>query len=318
MAADRTRSRVERLRQLEELLGLRPYGVVELARTLGVGRRSIERDLVYLTEEYGERLVRDEAHRYRLRSRAALLNDVEALALYMAARMLTHTGIGERHYRSTMTKLAQQVPEPAQSALLRRVDALRSKDRDRVLDVVAQAWFGRRVLRCAYESAAGRRSKRDLEVYFVEVGRRNHEPYALAVDRAAPGRVLVFKFARMREVRLLDETYEIPEGFDPDEVIGDAFGVIVGESVRVTLRLVPGVAMAFREVAGDSLVSLEDHEDGGALAVVRATLDGRGRALELVPWLMGWGDAVEVLEPASVREDVAAALSRAAARYEQR
>lgn len=315
MGTDRTRSRVERLRQLEELLGLRPYGVVELARALGVGRRSIERDLVFLAEEYGERLVRDDAHRYRLRSRAALLNDVEALAMYMAARMLTHTGIGERHYRSTMAKLAKQVPEPAQSALLRRVDALRSHDRDRVLDVVAQAWFGRRVLRCGYESAAGKRSRRDLEVYFVEVGRRNHEPYALAVDRAAPGRVLVFKFARMREVRLLDETYQIPDDFDPDAVIGDAFGVIVGESVRVTLRLAPGVAMAFREVAGDSLVSLEPADDGGAVAVVRATLDNRGRALELVPWLMSWGDAVEVLEPASVRDDVAEGLRRAVARY---
>jgi hypothetical protein len=31
--------------------------------------------------------------------------------MYMAARMLTHTGIGERHYRRTMTVLAHQVPE---------------------------------------------------------------------------------------------------------------------------------------------------------------------------------------------------------------
>lgn len=78
---------------------------------------------------------------------------------------------------------------------------------------------------------------------------------------------------------LLDETYEIPADFDPDAVIGDAFGVIVGESVRVTLRLAPGVAMAFREVAGDALVALEVGDDGAALAVVRATLDNRGRAL---------------------------------------
>lgn len=208
-------------------------------------------------------------------------------------------------------------PLPVQSALLKRVDALRSHDRDRVLDLVAQAWFGRRVLRCTYESASGTRTKRDVEVYFVEVGRRNHEPYALAVDRVAPGRVLVFKFARMREVRLLDETYEIPADFDADAVIGDAFGVIVGESVRVTVRSLPGVAMAFREVAGDSLMSLEEADDGGSLAVVRATLDNRGRALELVPWLMGWGDSVEVLEPASVRKDVAEALRRAAGRYVQ-
>ena len=312
---ERTRSRVERLRRLEELLSARSYRVVELARATGVGRRSIERDLLYLKEEYGERLAQDDQYRYRLRSRAALLNEVEALAMYMAARMLTHTGIGERHYRRTMTVLARQVPEPAQTALLDRVDALRSGDRDRVLDLVAQAWFQRRVLRCGYESAAGRRSKRDLEVFFVEVGRRNHEPYALAVDRAAPGKVLVFKFARMREVRLLNDIYEIPADFDPDAVMGDAFGVIVGESVHVTVRLRPGVAMPFREGAGEALVSLEDEPDGTAIAVVRATLDGRGHALELVPWLMGWGDAVEVLAPEGVRVDVAEGLRRGAGVY---
>lgn len=313
---DRTRSRVERLRELERLLQLRPHTVVDLAERTGAGRRSIERDLVYLREAHGDRLHTDDRHRHHLRSRAALLHDVEALAMYMAARMLTHTGIGERHYRQTMTTLAQQVPEPARSALLRRVDALRSHDRDRVLDLVAQAWFGRRVLRCRYESAARRWSKRDLEVYFVEVGRRNHEPYVLAVDRAAPGKVLVFKFARMREVSVTHETYEIPPDFDPDAVIGDAFGVILGESVRVTVRLRRGVAMAFREVAGEALVSLAEEPDGSALAVVRGTLDSHGRALELVPWLLGWGDAVEVLEPAAVREDLVGTLRRAAAQYE--
>jgi predicted DNA-binding transcriptional regulator YafY len=313
-AAERTRSRVERLRQIERLIGLRAHGALELAEATGVARRTIERDLVFLKEEHGDRL-EDTGARYRLRSVASALNDVEALAMYMAARMLVHTGIGEHHYVATMTKLAQRVPEPAQSALLRRVAALETRSRDRILDHVAQAWFGRRVLRCAYETGSGRRSKRELEVYFVEVGRRNHEPYALAVDRASPGQVKVFKFARMRDVRLLDDTYEIPVDFDPDAVIGDAFGVIVGPSVRVTVRLRPGLQTPFREGAGDALVSEQAEPDGSTIAVLRATLDTHGNALELVPWLMAWGDALEVLEPESVRADVGERLVRAAAMY---
>ena len=90
---------------------------------------------------------------------------------------------------------------------------------------------------------------------------------------------------RMREVRLLDETYETAADFGPDAVIGDA------------------------------LVSLEDRDDGVALAVLRATLGDRGRALELVPWLMIRGDAVEVLEPVSVRQDVADGFMQAVRRY---
>ena len=192
---------------------------------------------------------------------------------------------------------------------------METKARDKVLDHVAQAWFGRRVLRCVYESAGGKRTKRDLEVYFVEVGRRNHEPYALAVDRETPDQVKVFKFARMRDVRLLDDTYEIPADFDPDAVMGDSFGVVIGESVRVTVRVRPGLLPAFSLGAGDSIVRAEPQADGSTIAVLRATLDNHGQALELVPWLLGWGDALEVLEPESVRLEVGAKLASAARQY---
>jgi predicted DNA-binding transcriptional regulator YafY len=37
--------------------------------------------------------------------------------------------------------------------------------------------------------------------------------------------------------------------------------------------------------------------------------------VEIRPWILGWGDAVEVLEPPELREVVATAVTRAAARY---
>jgi predicted DNA-binding transcriptional regulator YafY len=75
----RTLSRVERLRRLEEMLEMRPYGAKELADKTGVKRRTIERDLQLLKEEYGERL-HSERGRYSLRHPASSLNPVEALA----------------------------------------------------------------------------------------------------------------------------------------------------------------------------------------------------------------------------------------------
>jgi proteasome accessory factor B len=38
--------------------------------------------------------------------------------------------------------------------------------------------------------------------------------------------------------------------------------------------------------------------------------------IEIRLWILSWGDAVEVLEPAGLRADVAATHARAAARYE--
>jgi predicted DNA-binding transcriptional regulator YafY len=38
--------------------------------------------------------------------------------------------------------------------------------------------------------------------------------------------------------------------------------------------------------------------------------------VEIRPWILSWGDGVEVLEPPALREAVAGALRRASERYE--
>jgi predicted DNA-binding transcriptional regulator YafY len=45
-----------------------------------------------------------------------------------------------------------------------------------------------------------------------------------------------------------------------------------------------------------------------------ATVSG---TIEIRLWILSWGDDVEVVSPASLRDDVAATLRRAADRYEE-
>lgn len=156
---------------------------------------------------------------------------------------------------------------------------------------------------------------RDLEIYFFELHRNNHEPYVLAFDRTERQKVVVFKLVRMTNVQLLDETYEVPEDFDPEAELRGSFGILVGEEIWVTLRASTSAAPRLREMAGPGLVIESDTPEGGVIARRRGTVDTTGRALELVPWILGWGPDVEVLEPASVREAVAEALRRAAGMY---
>jgi len=312
----RAANRAARLTRLRERLRERPWRVVDLARAEGVGRRSIERDLVTLADELGEAVVADEQRRYRIAGGPSGLNDVEALALYSAARLLLHTGVGERHYRSAMLKLARQLPEPARAALVARAAGLQPAPIDRTLDLVAQAWFQQRVLRCRYRSVnSGTSDRRDLEIYFVELGRRNHEAYALAYDRTRRRRVLVFKLARMSDVQLSNDRYQVPASFDPERALAESFGIVMGLPVSVEVLVDAGSAPQFQELADGTLERTEPHPDGSLRAWVRGTLDANGHALELVPWLVGWGGALEVVAPIAVREAVAAAHRRAAARY---
>ena len=309
-------SRATRLARLRDQLKDRPRSVADLATTEGMTRRTIERDLESLRTEMGEHVEVDAQRRYSIPSTPTGLNDVEALATYSAARLLVHTGIGERHYRSSMLKLARQLPEPARGTLLRSVERLKTAPEDRVLDQVAQAWFQRRVLRCRYHSH-GRENPpmRDLEIYFFELHRNNHEPYVFAYDRTERKKVLVLKLVRMTNVTLLDETYDVPDDFDPDEALAGSFGIVVGEEVSVRLRASPSAAPRIREMTNRGIVIEADTPDGGVIARLRGTLDDTGRPLELIPWILGWGADVEVLEPAEVREAVAEALRRAAGVY---
>ena len=314
----RTVGKAQRLNLLREELRRRPRSVVELARKHGTSRRTIERDLLTLAEHMGEQVMRDEQARWFIPNRTPGLNEVEALAVYSATRLLLHTGVGERHYRTALEKLAQQVPEPARAGLLKGVDRLAATPEDRVLDQVAQAWFQRRVLKCNYLSASsGKATTRELEVYFYEINRRNLEPYVLAFDRTHRQRVLVFKLARMSDVRLLDVGYEIPTDFDPAAKLDNAFGIVVGDEVQIDLHVPEHVARRMAE-GGDRNLRLGRSLPGERREVhVIGTLDDKGRPLELLPWLLSWGDAIEVMNPPEVRSQVAESLRRTLAAYDE-
>ena len=312
----RSVARAQRLRELEGLLEARARGATELAAHFGVSRRTIERDLLDLSDF---RNVEEQNHRYSIPRPPTDLNDVEALAVHSATRLLVHTGVGERHYRSALEKLSKRLPEPARSALLSSVDLLAPSGDDRVLDQVAQAWFQSRVLRCEYRSGKGRNwHPHEYEVYFYELNRRNLQPYIVAFERLYFREIRVFKLARMRKVRLLTDTYSIPEEFDPHEFLSGTWGIVVGEPVEVRLRVEPSVAFWFQERRehDENVSVVREFDDGGLEAVVRGRLAQGGDAHELLSFLLGWGHNIEVLEPVSIRERVAKDLEAAAGRYQ--
>lgn len=298
------------------MLESRPRGAAELARQFGVSRRTMERDLRDLVE-HGD--AKEGDHRYWVPRPPTDLNEVEALAVHSATRLLVHTRVGERHYRSALEKLSKRLPEPARSELLKSVDKLGPSGDDRVLDQVAQAWFNGKVLRCEYRSSKGTNWHRhEYEIYFFELNRRNLQPYVVAFERSYFREVRVFKLARMRNVQVLDdEDYVVPNDFEPQRFLSGTWGIVVGDPVEVRLRVDPSVASWFRELREDdeNVSVVGEFEDGGLEAVVRGRLAEGGDVHELLPFLLSWGQAIEVLEPETVRRKVASELESAAARY---
>ncbi|WP_159305424.1 WYL domain-containing protein, partial [Klebsiella pneumoniae] len=87
-------------------------------------------------------------------------------------------------------------------------------------------------------------------------------------ERTYHRQILTFKLNRMRNARLLEETYEFPEDFDPNVYLRQAWGVVGAreETVEVRLRFAPEAA--WRALEGDYPGLTVDKElpDGSLLA----------------------------------------------------
>jgi len=110
--------------------------------------------------------------------------------------------------------------------------------------------------------------------------------------------IITFKLDRMREVQLLEESFQVPEGLILDELLGSSWGVIWGEEIQVKLKFSSEVTRRVKESIWHPSQTIEDSPNGSCLFTVKV-----GSTLEMTPWIRGWGPDVEVLEPESLRQD---------------
>jgi predicted DNA-binding transcriptional regulator YafY len=122
-----------------------------------------------------------------------------------------------------------------------------------------------------------------------------------------------YKVERIRQATLTMDRYEIPDGFDPDQFLANSWGIWSSDTtppVDVRLRFDAGVARRVRETIWHRSQVLTDLPDGGVELAVRVA-----GIVEIRPWVLSWGDQVEVLAPPELREAVAGAVRGAAERY---
>ena len=115
---------------------------------------------------------------------------------------------------------------------------------------------------------------------------------------------------RIRSARLTDERFQIPESFDFDAYTAGAFGVVAEPATRVRVRFAPDRALQVADRSWHPSQKLEAQPDGSVELVLEV-----GGTTELRDWILSFGAAAEVLEPEPLREEVAAELERALARY---
>jgi predicted DNA-binding transcriptional regulator YafY len=118
---------------------------------------------------------------------------------------------------------------------------------------------------------------------------------------------------RVHHVAVLETPATVPEGFDLDRYIREGeFSYPVGEPVRLEAVFSRGAHLHLQDTplsADQVLTKLDDER-----VLVRATVENTA---ELRWWLLGFGELVEVLAPAALREEFHQRATAMAALYRQ-
>lgn len=127
-------------------------------------------------------------------------------------------------------------------------------------------------------------------------------------------RVITLSVERFRYITVLEETSftRLPHLCQHIEAKRErAFGIIDDEQeLDVVLSFTAAQAPYIRERVWHPSQQLDAQADGSLILRFRAS----GR-FEIVRWILGWGEAVEVVAPLDLRQEVAWCLREAARQY---
>jgi predicted DNA-binding transcriptional regulator YafY len=318
------RDRTARLLMVVQVLranGERGVTPDEIAKRTGMAKRTVYRDLNAIQAELGIP-VWSEGGRWGVQDDAFLpplrLTLPEAMAIVLSARLLAR--YKDRHdpvLASAFTKLEEGLPPALRDHVERTVQDLASREVDpafnRVVEGLTRAWADRRVVSFQYLPAPygeGREPRRaTVRPYLLEPSVQTHALYLIGFDEDRDA-MRTFKVERMRDLAVLPRTFEPPER-DVLSQLRSAWDIIADQpATEVVLRFDPSVAGRVTEATWHPTQRVSTLPDGSI--EWRATVAG---TIEIRLWVLGWGSDVEVLAPTALRDDVAATLRRAAARY---
>jgi predicted DNA-binding transcriptional regulator YafY len=295
----------------------------ELARRLGVSRRTAYRDLQALEREIGIP-VWNQAGRWGVDDDAFLpplqLTVGEAMAIVLAARlMVRYADKYHPELAAAFEKLEVGLPPALREHVERTLDVMARRRVDetfsRHVRLLTRAWAERRTVTFDYAPAryGPEREPRQARVrpYLLEPSGLTHALYLIGFDETR-GAMRTFKVERIRDLILTPETFARPEETVIEEVLGRAWDIIADQPlVDVVLRFSPEVAARVNEATWHPSQRVSYQPDGSLLW--RATVSG---TLEIRLWILSWGPDVEVLEPPTLRQEIAATLRQTLARYE--
>lgn len=295
--------------------------VAEIARLTGMTTRTVYRDIRALEDELGVPVFQAGRGRYGIDRKYFLpplhLSVPEAIVLFLASRLIARwSDQYDAAVVSAFTKLADALPQPIARHVAATMLSVGGNDPDepfsRTFSAVARGWAEGRVVEIDYAPASGEPKRTRVRPYVLEPDAALRNVYLIGFDEPAAA-MRTYKVERIRSATLTLDTYQIPDDFDPDVWLANSWGIWSSDgtpTVRIRLRFDPSVAQRVREATWHRSQEVAELDNGGLELTV--TVAG---IVEIQPWILSWGGGVEVLEPADLRDAIAASVRQASDRY---
>jgi proteasome accessory factor B len=316
-------ARFYRVLAILEAHGEDGVAIDDIARRVGMSRRTVYRDLRALEGELGVP-VWSEGGRWGVDRTGFLpplkLTLEEAMAVVLSARLMARYA---DEYDPDLAAAFQKLEKGLPPALAEHVERTLATMARRPLDdrhrrhvhQLTRAWAERRIVEFTYaparyaERSDAKERRARVRPYLIEPSLQTHALYLVGWDETKDA-MRTFKIDRITDLSVGVETFEPPDRH-LDSAIDRAWDIIADQDpVDVVLRFRPEVAARVGEATWHPSQRVEIEADGSLLW--RATVSG---PIEIRLWILSWGDDVEVLEPPELRADVATTHERALARY---
>ena len=303
--------RIARVLEIVQMIAVAPhcYSRRDLAERFEISERMIQKDLDVVRHGLKLSLLHD-GRRYFFERLPHLptttYSFAEALALLTAARAAqAFPGVNSAELSAAIARLEAVFPNELRPYVKQGTEKLPTRaaanHRQDMLAVLHRALIERRQVKIIYAtgSRAGKVSERIVEPYHILPYGRSWQLIAFDHRR---GDTLQFKVDRVQSCELLNTRYSIPDDFDVDAYLCDAWGLMRGAAAEAET-----VVVLFEPEAGRWVAEEQWHhsQQSETLADERVKLTFHvGVTPEMVNWLLYYGSRVRVLEPAWLQEQV--------------
>lgn len=168
-----------------------------------------------------------------------------------------------------------------------------------VLGAIREAIMAFKVINITYEKSKGKVKTYKLHPYGVIYG----EKHNLVAFDPKDNEKKLFTLSKIKEISLLEEYFDIEEGFDLKKYAENSFAVYQEEPISVVLKFSNTAADEAKNFYFHPSQKIEENEDGSVTVKFKA-----GGSVAICWHLFRWGKDVQIIKPVSLRKQYAKML----------